>query len=74
MFHVSRECFHLLCKKIIYAICETEFKSEFYIDAFLRGKDEMFNAHEHTSSGYISGETKFVVTLYILSGSNSCDL
>ena len=71
---MSRECFSLLCQKITCGIGEKAFKSESYIDAFLRGKDKMFNAHEFTSKGYISGETKVAVTLRLLAGGDSYDL
>ena len=74
MFRMSRECFSLLCQKITCGVGEKVFKSECYIDAFLRGKDKMFNAHECTSGGYISGETKVAVTLRILAGGDSYDL
>ena len=67
-------CFSLLCQKIICAIGEKTFKSESYIDAFLRGKDTMFDAHECTSGGYISGETKVDVTLRFLASGDSYDL
>ena len=63
-----------LCSKIICAVGESQFKSESYIDAFLRGKDKMFDTHEHTSGGYISGETKLAVTLRLLAGGDSYDL
>ena len=65
---MSRECFSLLCQKIICGIGEKAFKSESYINAFLIGKDQMFNAHERTSGGYISGETKVAVSLRLLAG------
>ena len=71
---MSRECFSLLCQKIICGIGEKAFKSESYINAFLRGKDQMFNAHERTSGGYISGETKVAISLRLLAGGDSYDL
>ena len=74
MFRMSRECFSLLCQKITCSIGEKAFKSESYIDAFLRGKDKMFKAHEFTSGGYISGETKVAITLRLLAGGDSYDI
>ena len=74
MFRMSRECFGTLCHKIACAVGDRQFKSESYIDAYLRGKDLMFDAHECTSGGYISGETKVAVTLRILAGGDSYDL
>ena len=71
---MSRHCFNLLCQKVICAVGESSFKSESYIDAFLRGKDCMFDAHERTSGGYVSGETKLAITLRILAGGDSYDL
>ena len=74
MFCMTRECFVQLCSKIITSVGEKEFKSESYIDAFLLGKDSMYMAHEKTSGGYISGETKLGITLRILAGGDVSDL
>ena len=63
-----------MCQKIICAVGERKFKSESYIDAFLRGKDNMFVAHELTSDEYISSETELAVTLRLLAGGDSYDL
>ena len=52
---MSRECFGTLCENITFAVGDRKLKSESYIDAYLRSKDSMFDAHERTSSGYISG-------------------
>ena len=68
MFRMTRECFALLCSRVIISIGEKNFKSESCIDAFLKGKDSMFDAHEKTSGGYISGETKVGITLRLLAG------
>ena len=59
---------------IISSVDELEFKSESYIDAFLVNEDPMYMAHEKTSGGFISGETKLGVTLRILAGGDCCDL
>ena len=63
-----------MCQKIICAVGERKFKSESYIDAFLRGKDNMFVAHELTSDEYISSETELAVTLRLLAGGDFYDL
>ena len=74
MFRMTRGCFDLLCSRIIISIGEKSFKSESYIDAFLKGKDRMFDAHEKTSGGYISGETKLCITLRLLASDDVNDL
>ena len=58
MFRMTRQCFQELCQKIISSIGESNFKSESYIDAFLKHKDAMFAAHEKSCGGYVSGEVK----------------
>ena len=73
MFRMDRECFHLLCQRII-SVGEKEFKSEAYIDAFLKGKDPMYDAHVCTSGGYVSGEVKLGIALRLLAGGNAIDL
>ena len=60
---MSRECFSLLCGYIIASKGEKAFKSESYIHAFLETKNPMYMAHEKTSGGFISGETKLAITL-----------
>ena len=59
---MNRKCFNELCNLIITKVGEKQFKSESYIDAFLKDKDPMYMAHEKTSGGYVSGETKVVNT------------
>ena len=74
MFRMTRKCFDLLCSKIIAAVGERAFKSEAYIDAFLKGKNPMYDAHVKTCGGYISGEVKLAVTLRLLAGGDALDL
>ena len=74
MFRMTRACFQQLCAKIIMQIGESNFKSESYIDDFLMNKNRMFMAHQKTSGGYISGETKLTITLRLLAGGDACDL
>ena len=61
-------------QRIICSIGERKFKSEAYIDAFLKGKDNMYDANEKTSGGYISGEVKLGITLRLLAGGDAFDL
>ena len=70
MFRMTRDCFDLLCSTIIARVGEKAFKSEAYIDAFLRGKDFMYDANIATTGGYIAGKGKLAMTLCILAG---CD-
>ena len=74
MFRMSRDCFDTLCQHIISKIGEKNFKSELYIDAFLKGKDQMYEAHVKTAGGYISGEVKLAIALRMLAGGDSYDL
>jgi len=74
MFRMTRDCFALLCSTIISKIGEKQFKSEAYIDAFLKGKDPMYEANTQTTGGYISGEVKLAITLRLLAGGDALDL
>ena len=80
MFRMSRNCFDLLCCAIISRVTEKKFKSESYLDSFLRDasiKDKismMHKAHSHTSGGFISGEVKLAITLRMLAGGSALDL
>ena len=71
---MTRDCFALLCSSIISKIGEKQFKSEAYIDAFLKGKDPMYEANTQTTGGYISGEVKLAITLRLLAGGDALDL
>ena len=74
MFRMTRDCFALLCSTIISKIGEKQFKSEAYIDAFLKGTDPMYEANTKTTGGYISGEVKLAITLRLLAGGDALDL
>ena len=74
MFRMSRHCFNQLCQHIILSIGEDKFKSESYIDAFLKNKNLMYLAHEKSSGGYVSGKVKLAITLRILAGGDPLDL
>ena len=71
---MTRECFSELCTNSKTSVGEQEIKSESYIDAYLANKDSMFMAHEKTSGGFISGETKLGLTLRLLAGGDALDL
>ena len=64
----------MLCQRIIQSVGEKEFKSEAYIDAFLKGKDIMYDANVHTTCVYIAGEVKVAITPRLLSSGNALDL
>ena len=74
MFRMTRDCFQLLCDRIIAGIGEASFKSEAYIDAFLKGKNAMYKANVQTTGGYIAGEVKLAITLRILGGGDALDI
>ena len=74
MIQLTRDCFHLLCQRIIARAGESNFKSETYIDIFLKGKDQMYDAHVKTSGGYIVGGIKLAITLRLLGRGDAFDL
>ena len=82
MFRMNRNCFKLLCQKIISTVGESKFKSEEYIAAFLVNpysplslqSAKIHNAHCYTSGGYISGEVKLAISLRLLAGGDAYDL
>ena len=74
MFRMDRACFRELCFAIIGAVGESKFKSQAYIDAFLKGGSNMYNANILSVGGYISGEIKLAITIRILAGGSALDL
>ena len=74
MFRMNRDCFNSLCQRIISKVGESKFKSEMYIDAFLKNKDQMYDANVKATGGYISGEVKLAIALRMLAGGDSYDL
>ena len=74
MFRMTRDCFDLLCNTIIAGVGEKAFKSEAYIDAFLKGKNYMYDANVATTGGYIAGEVKLAITLRLLAGGDALDI
>ena len=73
MFRLNRDCFDLLCNTIIAGVGEKAFKLEAYIDAFLKGKNSMYDANVATTGGYIAGEVKLAITLRLLAGGDAYD-
>lgn len=67
MFRISREYFDLLSQRITMSVGESKFKSEAYIDAFLKVRNSIYDANDYTTGGYIVGEVK-------LAGGNTLDL
>ena len=74
MFRMTRDCFSLLCQRIIVEVGGKEFKSEAYIAAFFKGKDPMYDANVKATGGYISGEVKVAIALRLLAGGDALDL
>ena len=73
MFRMSRRCFQDLCFTIIGKVGESAFKSQAYIDAFLK-QTKMYVANEKTTAGYICGEIKLAITIRLLAGGDALDL
>ena len=63
-----------MCNKIIARVGEWSFKSNLYINTFLRHKDPIYDNNVHTTRGYISGEVKVGINLRLLSGVTVLDL
>ena len=74
MFRMDRACFKELCFTIIGAVGESKFKSQAYIDAFLKGGCNMYDANVLAVGGYISGEIKLAITIRLLAGGDTLDL
>ena len=83
MFRMTREYFQQLCQTMIRNFGESCFKSEEYIDSFLdidssssfySWKSRLHNVHVKTSGGYISGEVKLVISIWILAGGDPFDI
>ena len=69
-----RDCFSMLCQRIISKIGEKQLKSEVYSNAFLKGNDQMYDTNYKTSGGCISGEGKLEITLRLFTDNNALDL
>ena len=71
---MDRACFRELCFTIIGAVGESKFKSQAYIDAFLKGHCPIYDANVVAVGGYISGEIKLAIAIRILAGGDALDL
>ena len=74
MFRMTMPCFVELCQTIIGKVGESNFKSQAYIDSFLRGNGTIYNANEKATGGYISVEIKLTITIRLLAGGDAYDL
>ena len=75
---MSKECFNVLCGRIMDNVGEGVFKSELFLDSVARKKKSslgiMYNAHEQSTGGFVSGDIKVALTLRLLDGGTSMDL
>ena len=71
---MTRDCFNLLCQKIIDTTGESNFKYQSFISVFLRVKDRVYDATTLTTGGYISEELKPTITLHILGDGDVLDI
>ena len=71
---MTRDCIQLLFRRIVTGVGEKEFISEAYIDAFLKGKDPMYDANVETTGVYIVGEVKLAITLCLLACGDALDI
>ena len=76
-FRMSKDCFELLCEKIIENVGESEFKSEEFLkERMTEGNrsSNLMKAHLATTGGYICGEIKLALVLRLLAGGSYLDL
>eukprot|EP00956_Cyclotella_meneghiniana_P038219 scaffold150376_cov62-Cyclotella_meneghiniana.AAC.3 len=76
-FRMSKECFELLCEKIIENEGDDVFKSEDYLNEQLYNggrESNLMRAHQETTGGFICGEIKLALTLRLLAGGSYLDL
>ena len=66
--------FDILCQRIIIHVGESNFKSELYIDAFLKGKDHMHGENTKVTGACIPGGVKLAITLRLLAGGDALDV
>ena len=67
---MTKECFVILCRRIIAIVGEKNFKSEQYIESTHK-PTSIYAAHETTSWGNLCGEVKLALTLRMLAGGSS---
>ena len=79
LFHMNRDCFKELSKKIEEAVGDEDFNSEEYLK-LLTGqgtstpKGRMLHASKHATGEYVSGEWKLALTLRHLAGASYLDI
>lgn len=74
---MSKECFQLLCDKVIEHVGVDEFKSEAYLKEKMQNRSlerNLMKAHAATTGGYICGEIKLALVLRLLAGGSYLDL
>jgi hypothetical protein len=74
---MTKQCFELLCERIIDNLGVKEFKSKAYLNEVMRTpspEHNMMKAHIATIGGYICGEIKLVLVLCLLAGGSYLDL
>lgn len=74
IFQMKRDCFNVLYEWVIAGVGEQEFKLEAYINAFLKGKDPVYDAYLTMSGGYISDEVKLEILLCLHGGGDALNL
>lgn len=63
MFMMIYTYFKLLCQRVTLYASESQFRSKACIDIFLKDQSPIYDANIITTSGFISGEVKMVITL-----------
>ncbi len=79
MFRMPRDCFDLLCSRIIKAVGESEFKSETYLEMLEHAPGttmmgRVYCMHKQYYGGLICGEIKLAITLRLMAGGSYLDL
>ena len=81
-FRMTKDCFHVLARRIEDAVGSSEFKSDSYLRSGVNDKGIKSNnrikiiheANKKATGGFISGEVKLAITLRILSGGSYLDI
>ena len=79
-FRMSKQLFRELCETIEVNVGRDIFKSEEYLLELSTGKADdygskmMYEAHQKSTGGFISGEVKLAMTLRVLAGGSYMDL
>ena len=65
--------FEEICHTIIGTIDENKFRSQAYIDEFLKECEFFCDAHVFASGEYISGEINLAITIRLITGGDALD-